>query len=111
MPFTYNNELGCEVYDPPLTGFDLKYRYFSVREECKESLIYLQKRAIESNDRKIFNWVALVTVADQIGLPIVTTCQFLEKWGRVRDGLFEQTGLTSKQIRQQVENSTKKITS
>ena len=109
MPFEYNKELGCNVYDPPLTGFDLKYRYFEVREECKDSLIYLQRRAIETNDRGIFNWVALVAVADQIGLPIRTTCEFLEKWGKVRDGLFEAKGLTSKQIRQEVEKDKKKV--
>lgn len=108
MPFVYNEDLGCKVYDPPLTGYYLKHKYFSVREECKDSLIYLHGRAIKTNDRGIFNWVALVTVADQIGLPIQTTCQFLEKWGKVRDGLFEAKGLTSRQIRQAVEEDKKK---
>lgn len=109
MPFGYNEELGCKVYDPPLTGFDLKYTYFSVREECKDSLIYLHGREIESNERRIFNWVALVTVADWIGQPIRTTCEFLEKWGKVRSGLFESKGLTSKQIRQEVEKYKKRV--
>ena len=109
MPFTYNKELGCNIYDPPPTSFDLKCRYFEVREQCKDSLIYLRGRAIESDDRKIFNWVALVTVADQIGLPIKTTCQFLEKWDKVRDGLFEAKGLTSRQICQAIEKDKKKI--
>ena len=109
MPFVYNEELGCKVYDPPLTGYDLKYKYFSVREECKDSLIYLHRRAIKSNGREIFNWVNLVTVADQIGLLIQTTCEFLEKWGKVRDGLFEAKGLTSKQIRERVEKGKKNL--
>lgn len=111
MPFAYNKELGCNVYDPPLTSFDLKCRYFEVREQCKDSLIYLHGRAIESNSRKIFNWANLVDVADQIGLPIQTACQFLEKWGKVRDGLFEAKGLTSKQIRERVGKGKKKVAS
>jgi hypothetical protein len=69
MTFIYNKALGCAVYNPLLTGFELKHNYFVISEECKNSLIYLQRWAIESNGREIFNWANLVTVADQIGLP------------------------------------------
>ena len=102
MAFVYREDLGCSVYEPPLTGLELKHNYFIVRDECAESLIYLHKVETDKNNN-FFGWGQLVDVADTIGLPIKTTCQFLEKWGKVRDGLFEQKGLTSKQIRQQVE--------
>jgi len=109
--FIYSADLGCKVYDPPLNGYYLKHKYFIVREECKDSLIYLHTKEIERNGRDFFGWMNLVSIADAIGLPIQTTCQFMEKWEKVRDGLFEQKGLTSRQIRKQVEDSKKRLKS
>lgn len=109
MSFIYRKESGCKVYNPPLTGYDLiNDKYFAVREECAESLLYLYE--LERKKRPdIFGWDNLITIADTIGLPIKTTCYFLEKHGKVRDGLFESKGLTSKQIRQQVAAAKKKV--
>jgi len=107
MAFVFREDLGCSVYDPPLTGFDLKHNYFFIRDECAESLIYLQAIQIKNNSGR-FGWVELVQVADTIGLPIITTCYFLEKWQKLRDGFchenFEVRGLTSKRIRKAVDD-------
>ena len=103
MPFIYHEGAGCQVYDPPLTGLDLKHNYFIIRDECAVSLIHLQGREIKKHNR--FTWIELVIVADLIGLPIKTTCQFLEKWGKIKDGTWELKeiqGITSKMIRKQL---------
>jgi hypothetical protein len=108
MGFNYREDIDCYVYIPPLTGLDLKHNYFKVRDECADSLIRLQSLEIQKHNR--FGWAELITVADTIGLPIKTTCQFLEKWGKVRDGTWEVKeiqGFTSKSIREQVEAKNK----
>lgn len=106
MAFIYNNESGCFVYDPPLSGLDLKHNYFKVRDECAVSLIHLQNLEIKKHNR--FGWAELIAVADIIGLPIKTTCQFLEKWGKIKDGtweLKELQGFSSKKIREEIETT------
>lgn len=99
MAFIYREDIGCKIYRPSLTGLDLKYSYFKIRDECANSLIYLQSLEIEKCNR--FGWAELIAVADTIGLPIKTTCQFLEKWEKVRNGtweLKEAQGFISKMI-------------
>lgn len=99
MAFVYREGIGCKVYNPALTGLDLKHNYFNIRDECADSLIYLQSLQVKKHNR--FGWAELIVVADIIGLPIKTTCQFLEKWEKVKDGtweLKEAQGFTSRII-------------
>jgi hypothetical protein len=105
--FTAINGFACFHYDPPLTGLDLHgKKYKKIFIECKESLLFLFHREVEAQQGK-FTCKSLVKVADEIGLPIKTTCEFLEYHEKLPYGTFERLHMTSAELRTKLTNTTK----
>lgn len=96
-----NSFLG--LYNPPLTGIDLRgQKYMLIHRECKESLSKVFDW--EHQARGKFTWSSLINVADFVGLPIKTCCQFLEYIGKLPDYTWDRAevrhGITSKILRE-----------
>lgn len=96
------------LYDPPLKGIDLRgSKYMSRYKECQESLSRVFEWELEAQGGLSFSWRSLIRVADFVGLPIKTCCQFLEYMEKIKpltwDRMEMKHGLTPKQLRENAE--------
>jgi hypothetical protein len=105
--FTALDGFTCFHYDPPLSGLDLRgKKYKKTFVECKESLLFLFNCEVEAQGK--FTCKSLVKVADEIGLPIKTTCEFLEYHEKLSYGTFERLHMTSTGLREKLKNTNNK---
>lgn len=86
--FEFNPETQSWRYQPSLTGLDLRgKKYKIILKQCSEQLTKLFD-AIVKNNNKITRG-DIVVISQQIGLPLKTTCEFLEHLDCLPTGTWE----------------------
>lgn len=87
--FRLNRETRQYSYTPPLTGLDLRgARYMEVFEECSKHLVQCFVTSKKAGNGKITR-KQVATIATEIGLPLKTACDFLERLGKLPTGTWE----------------------
>lgn len=86
--FKINPRTNQYSYQPKLTGIDLRgKKYQKILTECSGQLVkYFE--ATEQQKSTITR-LDIVQISQEIGLPLKTTCEFLEYQGKLPSGTWE----------------------
>ena len=88
--FIFCPRTNSRTYKPQLTGLDLRdAKYKQVFTECSVQLCAYFDAAQEQNGGRITR-KDIVCISQQIGLPLKTTCEFLEHLEKLPTGTWER---------------------
>lgn len=83
-------------YSPPLEGSDLRGdRYCEIRDDVIGTLLYLFNECCKRNDGK-FPAINLIYLSQAVGLPLKTTCEFLEQVHLLPSGTWDRKFASAK---------------